>query len=434
MHNTSATPSADRAVSWLRRHVTFWAVALATALASLGFGIASAPVSHAAVSGRAIADLAYAQLGKTGCSVNSLGGSGFGSSCSHPGAWCADFLGWVWAKNGVDVTGINSRAGSVYTAARDHLNGSVLHTDTTYRPQAGDAIVFNYSSASGAADHVAVVYNRNANDTIDIINGNGTNYAGTSYPSGVVNMMTGQNGRVGQVSEGMTISAFVTPGGVSASTCSAVSIVSATSTPTAGTTDTLFTYTVKTNVPASTLKFTFNGNSATYFAYSDKTTTLGATDKVSISTDGLTWTITGDEMGAGNPRTVTITASTSCGAVSPAKSFSVVVTEPTAISIASAVPSPASGTTATRFTYKVQTTVAASKLKFTFNGNSTVYWAYNDSTTNLGSTDKVTITDGGQTWTITGDQLNAGMRTVTVTAYTGNGKVSAAKSFTVAVG
>ena len=431
MYNTSAISPAARAVSWLRRHFTFWAVAMAVALGTMGFGVASEPHAEAAASGQAIANLAYAQLGKTQCKTNSLGGVGFGDSCSHPAAWCADFAKWVWAQNGVKVTGIDGRAVSFYTAASGKLNGSVLHTSATYVPQAGDAIVFNYSGSS--ATHVALVYKSNANGTIDIINGNGTHYNGLSYRDGIVNLVTGQNGRVGQVSEGMTISAFVTPGGVSAAPCAAVSIVSATPTPTAGTTDTLFTYTVKTNVPASTLNFTFNGFATKFYANSDGTTSLGSTDRVSLSADKLTWTITGDLLSAGSPRTIAVTATSGCGAVSAAKSFSVTVTAPTAISIMSAVPSPASGTTATGFTYTVKTSEAASKLKFTFNGNSTEYFVYNNGTTTLGSTDKVTITDGGKTWTITGDKLKAGKRTVTVTAYTSNAKVLAVKSFPVTV-
>ena len=211
--------------------------------------------------------------------------------------------------------------------------------------------------------------------------------------------------------------------GFAAAPAHAATIVvnTAVSNPTSGTEDTLFTYTVTTSVAASKLKFAFNGNSTAYYAYSNQTTNLGSTDRVAVSSDRKTWTITGDLVGPGS-RTVTVTAYDDAGAASAGKSFTLTVSAaPASVSITSAVPSPASGTTSTGFTYKVTTSVAATKLKFTFNGNSTTYWAYNDRTTNLGSTD--TVDPGnGTNWVITGDQLNAGCpRTITVAACTSNG-------------
>jgi len=126
--------------------------------------------------GKSVATLAKANIGKMACSTNSLGGTGFYSSCTGnaglPEYWCADFARWSWAKNGVTHTGsLNALAGSFLTYAR-------TYSGMTRDPQVGYAALFSHiyhstmgGYSSGEIDHVAIVKVANADGTVDVING-----------------------------------------------------------------------------------------------------------------------------------------------------------------------------------------------------------------------------------------------------------------------
>ncbi|MCL1852122.1 MAG: peptidoglycan DD-metalloendopeptidase family protein [Peptococcaceae bacterium] len=77
-----------------------------------------------------------------------------------------------------------------------------------------------------------------------------------------------------------------------------------------------------------------------------------------------------------------------------------------------------SGTTNDKFNFFATTNVTASKVTLQFNGNSTVY--------QMSSSDK-------KNWSLNGNTLNAGNRTITITAYDVSGR-TAAKTLSVAVG
>ncbi len=187
--------------------------------------VVASPASAVTPSG--IAALAQANVGKgagscsvTNSSPNSLGGASFYSSCSGNGGqgeyWCADFLKWVWANNGVNVTGITAAAGSV--AGNAAQNGSTVHTDGSYRPQLGDAAVFDWNGG-GYADHVGVVTQVNTDGSIRVANGdfNGSgNTQGEFARSALVVSATinAANAHPGGSAFSMTLSVFVTPNGL----------------------------------------------------------------------------------------------------------------------------------------------------------------------------------------------------------------------------
>lgn len=154
-----------------------------------------------------IRDLAAANLNKKTCDTNSLGGRGFMDSCNAGHHWCADFARWVWGSRNLNVDRLNPGAGSFYLYGQQK---GTLHTDPSYVPQIGDAVVFDYNG-NGWASHVAIVGAVNSNGTIQTINGN----FGNSNPLlSTVQTATG-GGRVGQLIGTQKISAFVSPVGVS---------------------------------------------------------------------------------------------------------------------------------------------------------------------------------------------------------------------------
>jgi len=99
--------------------------------------------------------------------------------------------------------------------------------------------------------------------------------------------------------------------------------------------------------------------------------------------------------------------------------------------------SPPSGTPSTRYTYTVETDTEVLELRFSFNGNNTVYTVkYPTATLSPakwgGTTEaKVTNTNARRTWVISNDQLGAGDRTITVTP---NSCPAGSMSFKVKVG
>ena len=188
-----------------------------------------------------IASLALANAGKGAgwCSQsnsanNSLGGNAFGSSCDNSSGtgngefWCADFAKWVWQNaNGgtINTTGLTPGAGSFYTYGQSN---NTLHTSTSYVPQVGDAVVYNYVG-NGSASHVGLVTAVNSDGSVQTANGDfgGATFmpnsqtpstqAYFSETSTVVMATLGASERsVGSTpsSTGMTISAYITPIGL----------------------------------------------------------------------------------------------------------------------------------------------------------------------------------------------------------------------------
>ena len=139
--------------------------------------------------GSGIATLAKANEGKGPCSTNSLGGSGYETSCNGE-EWCADFAKWVWANSGVTVTGLTAAAGSFA------LYGSGL----TSTPAVGDAAVFGYSGG-GVAQHVVIVTGVSGS-TFTSVGGNENNAV---EANGAISTSIG-NDQFGQV-----LSGFVAP-------------------------------------------------------------------------------------------------------------------------------------------------------------------------------------------------------------------------------
>jgi hypothetical protein len=174
---------------------------LATAIIAPVVALAGAPAAQA--DGRAIvSDLARDNLGTTVCGKNSLGGTGYLSSCRTKHAWCADFATWVWKRAGLRTDELTSAAASFYLYGQ--RNGT-LHTDPEYVPQVGDAVVFEYRD--GWAEHVALV-DSVEDGTMTTINGN----SGGTVTTSTVAETTGP-AVVGEVVAGQRISAFVSPVG-----------------------------------------------------------------------------------------------------------------------------------------------------------------------------------------------------------------------------
>ncbi|HXY43331.1 MAG TPA: CHAP domain-containing protein, partial [Acidimicrobiales bacterium] len=182
------------------------------ALALVGpLGIGAWSPSASAATASAIAELATANIGKQACSVNSLGGRGFESSCTgnggEPEYWCADFAKWVWANAGVaDTSLLNPLAGSFYLYGQQYGTLSAV-------PAVGDAAVFNYYGG-GEAEHVAIVTQVNPDGTIETVSGDFNGDPGVesrfASTSSVVLNAPAYLGVLGTTPDemGMTISAF----------------------------------------------------------------------------------------------------------------------------------------------------------------------------------------------------------------------------------
>ncbi|MFB7122094.1 FG-GAP-like repeat-containing protein [Kitasatospora sp. NPDC056273] len=178
---------------------TLVTAAFATAAVTPVLMLAGAQIAVAGV-GSNIVGTAEANLGHGACDTNSAGGSGYYTSCGEN--WCADFARWVWAQNGVNVSGLTSGAGSF------GQYGSGLHST----PRVGDAAVFNYSS--GYAEHVSLVVSVNSDGSVGTIGGNqgnsqvtrGTITAGGMYGSkhvsGYVSPIDGRGSSAGTESGG----------------------------------------------------------------------------------------------------------------------------------------------------------------------------------------------------------------------------------------
>ncbi|HEV2637796.1 MAG TPA: CHAP domain-containing protein [Actinocrinis sp.] len=208
----------------IRQYVRRYAGA-AVAVVTLSMATAvSVPVASAAAGGNA-ATLAVANVGKSAgtCAdtptTNTLGGSQFDSSCSGNGGngefWCADFAAWVWQNSGFYTGGLTAAAGSFYVYGE---NNGTLHTSSSYVPQPGDAVVYDYSGG-GSADHVGLVTSVTSGGNVVTANGDWNGISGSSEStfarsSAVVAVTIPSSERatgdyVGAA--GMTISGYITP-------------------------------------------------------------------------------------------------------------------------------------------------------------------------------------------------------------------------------
>ncbi|MFD7258118.1 CHAP domain-containing protein [Streptomyces sp. NPDC059874] len=181
-------------------------IASSSALAATAFTMVTAAPASAATLGESIAATARAENGNGACAHGGyVGGVNQSSSCSNgqrTHAWCADFAGWVWARNGVKNLGtLNDMALSFYTYGEK--NGTLSST-----PHVGDAVVYNYGG-SYSDDHVAIVTGVSG-DNVTITGGNQGGYPGH------VSTATTTNWRVGQSPWGQRISGYISPAGSNA--------------------------------------------------------------------------------------------------------------------------------------------------------------------------------------------------------------------------
>jgi surface antigen len=171
------------------------ALVVATATTLIGARPASADTASQIVS------IAQANLGKTACSTNSAGGTGYYTSCTgnngQPEEYCSDFAKWAWAQAGVDVTGLTTAAGSF--AQYGPLQSA---------PHVGDAVLFDYNPDTGYAAHVAIVTAVNPDGSIESIGGDEPNSNGTYNPATI-----DQDGPYSGSLGGQTVSGFVSPHG-----------------------------------------------------------------------------------------------------------------------------------------------------------------------------------------------------------------------------
>jgi len=158
------------------------------------------------------------------CAINSLGGVGYGSSCTgnggQPEFWCADFAKWVWSNAGVtDTAGLTPAARSFYSYGVNH--GTLSNT-----PAMGDAVVFSNgpndtSNGANGINHVALVSQVNSNGTIETISGDWNGQSGTeahfASTSHVILNTPAYGSGVGSFSSvmGMWIEGYISAPGVS---------------------------------------------------------------------------------------------------------------------------------------------------------------------------------------------------------------------------
>lgn len=153
-----------------------------------------------------ISATARAENGNSYCAHGGyVGGPNQSSSCTggttRTHAWCADFAGWVWARNGVTGLGtLDDRAASFMDYGKKY--GTLSQT-----PHVGDAVVYNYNG-SDYADHVALVTGVNG-DTVTITGGNQGGFPGH------VSTNSTTSWRVGQAPWRQTISGYISPAGTS---------------------------------------------------------------------------------------------------------------------------------------------------------------------------------------------------------------------------
>ncbi|MFI6449433.1 CHAP domain-containing protein [Kitasatospora sp. NPDC050543] len=185
-------------------------LAVTAVLTAAVFGALGSGAAQAATPGSGIASTAKSQLGADACGKNNKGYDGGKlqhNSCKNgreAHAWCADFAGWVWAKNGVKhVDELTDAAASFYTYG-------VKHKTVHKTPKIGDAIVYNYGGGMGD-DHVALVtgVRKNSAGKIVSITVIGGNQGAT--PGHVTEHANVTQFKVGDAPFGKPISGYVSP-------------------------------------------------------------------------------------------------------------------------------------------------------------------------------------------------------------------------------
>jgi hypothetical protein len=150
---------------------------LATTLAAVGgLSLIAGPAEAAAPSREKIVAAVKAELGGKACNP------GYFNSCGI--AWCAEFARWGWAEGGVtDRKGLDAWAQSFKTYGTDR---DLYHArNSGYKPQPGDAIVFDWDHNSGDGhpiDHVAIVTSVTKTQ-VNTIGGNQTSQSKVSRSS-----------------------------------------------------------------------------------------------------------------------------------------------------------------------------------------------------------------------------------------------------------
>ena len=191
------------------------AAALTAVLPALTvLGTTSAQAGTPGQIGVGVTNLASANLARSACGANSIGGTGFDTSCTgnsgQPENWGADFVAWDWAQEGISTTGLLNTAGgsnpSLF-AKYGGPNGS-QHSSPLYVPRPGDAVVYD-----NPPDYVAIVTAVNADGSVATMDGDwGGEGPGASSVQSVI-LPSGQSsvGSAPTPMNGKTISSYVTP-------------------------------------------------------------------------------------------------------------------------------------------------------------------------------------------------------------------------------
>ncbi|MFJ9344358.1 CHAP domain-containing protein [Streptomyces sp. NPDC101733] len=180
-------------------------VASTSALAATAITMAVVTPASASPLTDGISATARAENGNGACAHGGYdGGPNQTNSCSGgvtAHAWCADFAGWVWSRNGVTgLSSLDDRAASFMDYGKKY--GTVSN-----QPHVGDAVVFNYNG-SNYADHVALVTGISGS-TVTLTGGN------QGGRPGHVSTASTSNWHVGDKWGGQTISGYVSPAGSS---------------------------------------------------------------------------------------------------------------------------------------------------------------------------------------------------------------------------
>ncbi|MER5729230.1 CHAP domain-containing protein [Streptomyces sp. NPDC002138] len=183
-------------------------LASASALAVTVLTTVTAGPASASTLTDGISATAQAENGNSYCAHGGyVGGPNQSSSCDggtvRTHAWCADFAGWVWARNGVTgLATLDDRAASFW-------DYGVKYGTLSDTPHVGDAVVYNHSGSY--ADHVAIVTGISGN-TVTITGGNQGGGAGR------VSTNPTTKWSVGSSPWGQKISGYISPAGTSTPT------------------------------------------------------------------------------------------------------------------------------------------------------------------------------------------------------------------------
>ncbi|RPF46328.1 CHAP domain-containing protein [Streptomyces sp. Ag109_G2-6] len=178
-------------------------VASTSALAATAATMIFASPASASALTDGIAATARAEEGNGACAHGGyVGGSEQSSSCyngQRTHAWCADFAGWVWARNG--VTGLSTLS----DMADSFYDYGVKYGTLSSTPHVGDAVVYNHGG-SYSDDHVALVTAISGN-WVTITGGNQGGYPGH------VSTHSTDEWQVGSSPWGQRISGYISPAG-----------------------------------------------------------------------------------------------------------------------------------------------------------------------------------------------------------------------------